>query len=73
MTTSRRSGRPSYSTLDPAELDLARWRERWLPSLQQDGLLIGLNWTGPRAKGYDFTPNEVIARLNAATVPPPPG
>ena len=64
---------PAYSTLDPEELDLARWRERWLPSLQQDGLLIGLNWTGPQAKGYDFTPNEVIARLNAATVPPPPG
>lgn len=60
---------PVYSGLDPEELDLARWRERWLPGLRKDGFLIGLNWAGARATGYDFTVGEVFARLDATPAP----
>ncbi|MEV0284504.1 MULTISPECIES: DUF2750 domain-containing protein [unclassified Kribbella] len=62
---------PAYSGFDPEELDLASWRERWLPGLGQDGLLVGLNWTGARAVGYEFTAAEVIARLDATPAPSP--
>ncbi|TCC53502.1 DUF2750 domain-containing protein [Kribbella capetownensis] len=62
---------PAYSGFDPEELDLATWTERWLPGLRQNGLLIGLNWTGARAVGYDFTVPEVIARLEGTRAPSP--
>ncbi len=58
---------PAYVAFVPDELDLTTWRTRWLPGLQRDGLLVGLNWTGPRATGYDFTSDEVLARLAAAS------
>lgn len=60
---------PAYSGFDAEQLDLASWRDRWLPGLRQDGLLVGLNWTGTRATGFDLTPDEVIARLETAPSP----
>ena len=56
---------PAYSDFDPEQLHLERWREHWLPALRRPALLVGLNWTGDRATGYDLTPDEVIARLDA--------
>lgn len=47
-------------------LPLTEWRERWLPGLARDGLRVGLNWSGARATGYDYTPEEVLARLDGA-------
>ena len=31
-----------------------------LPWLQRDGLLVGVNWAGLRATGYDVAPPQVI-------------
>jgi hypothetical protein len=62
---------PAYAGFDPEQIDLESWRERWLPGLRQNGFLVGLNWTGARAVGYDFTVAEVIARLDAAPAPSP--
>lgn len=36
------------------------WLTGWLPSLDRDGLLVGLNWAGARATGYDMTPAQVV-------------
>jgi hypothetical protein len=55
---------PAYAGFEPEQLPLETWRDRWLPGLRSDGFLVGLNWTGPRATGYDLTPDEVIARLD---------
>jgi hypothetical protein len=27
------------------------FRDRWRPGLERDGLLVGINWSGPRAHG----------------------
>lgn len=54
---------PAYGGFVVDELDLDTWRTRWLPGLRRDGLLVGLNWTGPRATGYDLSPDDVLARL----------
>jgi hypothetical protein len=35
-----------------------------LPELAEDGYLIGINWTGPRLVGWDFTVAEVLNRLD---------
>ncbi|MBY8878495.1 DUF2750 domain-containing protein [Streptomyces sp. PLK6-54] len=45
---------------------VAVWRDRELPDADREGLLIGINWSGPRLVGWSFTPTEVLNRLAAA-------
>jgi hypothetical protein len=33
--------------------------------LERDGVLVGVNWSGARATGYDVKPSEVVANVNA--------
>ncbi|MFI7068562.1 DUF2750 domain-containing protein [Kribbella sp. NPDC050124] len=54
---------PAYSTMEPVEIALSEFRERWLPGLKDDGLHVGVNWSGGAATGYDMAPSEVEARL----------
>lgn len=56
---------PAYAGFRPLEIPLAVWRERWLPGATRDGLLVGLNWSGERATGYDVEPSEAEASLAA--------
>lgn len=56
-----------YARLQAEQLNVASWHERWLPGLQRDGILVGLNWTGDRATGFDLTAADVLARLDAAS------
>jgi hypothetical protein len=51
---------PVYGQFDIVEIRLDDWLERWLPWLQRDGLLVGVNWAGARATGYDVTPTQVV-------------
>lgn len=54
-----------YRVFEPMAIPLATWRTRWIDGLENDGILVGLNWTGARANGYDFRPAEVRTRLGA--------
>jgi hypothetical protein len=36
--------------------------------MEKDGLVVGLNWSGKRATGYDIGPAEVLARIAAASI-----
>ena len=54
---------PAYAGFEPVELRLKDFTSRWLPGLETDGLLVGLNWSGARATGYDCTPSELRAAL----------
>ncbi|MGW1208642.1 DUF2750 domain-containing protein [Streptomyces sp. NPDC002499] len=45
---------------------LEDWRNRELPDVAREGLLIGINWSGPRLVGWSFTPAEVLNRLATA-------
>lgn len=56
---------PAYRQFVPVRLTLAEFRSKWIPDLSQDGLQIGVNWSGRGATGYDFTPAEVLAGLDA--------
>lgn len=56
---------PAYSGFATQSVPLAEWRKRWLPGLAKDGLMVGLNWSGARATGYDRLPIEVEANLAA--------
>src|SRR3954453_17505711 len=52
---------PAYRTFEVIELSADTWRRDWLPGLAQDGIRVGLNWSGPRAIGYDVEPSSVEA------------
>jgi hypothetical protein len=45
---------------------LDAWRSAELPALAAEDYLIGINWTGPRLVGWDFTVAEVLNRLDHA-------
>lgn len=57
---------PEYSGFDLFSLDWDTFRDRWVPGLTKDGILVGLNWTGESATGYDLQPSEVQAIVQAA-------
>ncbi|WP_328415168.1 DUF2750 domain-containing protein [Micromonospora sp. NBC_00389] len=49
--------------LRAASLPFEAWRSGELPELSDEGYRIGINWTGPRLVGWDFTVPEVLNRL----------
>ena len=53
----------AYRGMSVAELSVEEWKDRWLPGLERDGLLVGLNWSGAHATGYDISPAQVLANL----------
>jgi len=57
------AGVPDYAKFESVELPWDRFRDRWLPGLERDGLRLGLNWSGPRALGYDYSPSEFLKRM----------
>lgn len=57
---------PAYEGFSVVEIPLLVFRERWLPGLRSDGVLIGINWSGDRATGYDLTAAVVEANLAEA-------
>ena len=44
-------------------MPLDSWRDAELPTAGREGLLIGVNWSGPRLVGWSFTIEEVLHRL----------
>jgi hypothetical protein len=55
----------AYTGFEVTGIPLGEWRSIWLPRLEQDGLLLGLNWSGPRATGYDVKPASAMASISA--------
>ncbi|MBO0918341.1 DUF2750 domain-containing protein [Streptomyces laculatispora] len=47
-------------------MPLDTWCDGVLPDADRDGLVIGINWSGPRLVGWSFTAEEVLNRLAAA-------
>jgi hypothetical protein len=45
-------------------MTLQKWRDEDLPQLAEEGFRAGVNWTGPRLVGWDFTVPEVLNRLD---------
>lgn len=57
---------PAYRDFEATAIPLEEWRTLWFDNLERDGILVGLNWSGARAAGFDFQPAEVRTRLEAA-------
>lgn len=50
---------PAYSGFVPEEITWQDFKDSWVPSLESDRILVGVNWSGPRAVGYDMEPSSV--------------
>jgi hypothetical protein len=57
----------AYAGFEVEEVEWSAFCERWAPGLERDGVLVGVNWSGARATGYDVRPSEVVANVNAVT------
>ncbi|MEV4639357.1 DUF2750 domain-containing protein [Actinoplanes sp. NPDC049548] len=55
----------AYRDFEVVEIALPDWLGSWLPGLAEDGLLVGANWAGARATGFDLTPTEVAGWFTA--------
>jgi hypothetical protein len=49
----------AYRGFEVLAVDVDEWLDQWLPRLEKDGMLVGVNWSGARATGYDLTPAQV--------------
>jgi hypothetical protein len=57
---------PAYASFVVVEIRWEDFCERWIPGLTRDGILVGVNWSGARAKGYDIEPDQVLANVRGA-------
>lgn len=55
----------AYRDFETVSIDWDTFCKRWVPGLKRDGLLVGVNWTGARATGYDLQPVEVQRNVEA--------
>lgn len=64
---------PAFADFRPERIQIDEWREAWLPDLGRGGLMVGLNWSGPKATGYDLPPGDVERALRVREQAPEPG
>ncbi|GAA2630357.1 DUF2750 domain-containing protein [Paractinoplanes durhamensis] len=50
----------AYQGFEVVPISVDDWLSNWMVSLEHDGLLVGVNWAGARATGYDLTPGQVL-------------
>ena len=55
----------AYYGFEPEELSWEAFVEEWAPGLESDGLLVGINWSGPHATGYDMTSADLVRNVEA--------
>lgn len=58
---------PAYKGFMPHELSWEEFVLKWVPGMTKDKLLVGLNWSGEKATGYDVSPNEVKENIEVLT------
>lgn len=56
---------PAYAGFEPVEISWGDFCSKWIPGLSRDGLLVGVNWSGKRAVGYDIEPGRLRQHVEA--------
>lgn len=56
---------PDYQGFEIVEISWEAFESRWAPGLEQDGIVVGINWSGPNASGYDWSADDVVRDVNA--------
>lgn len=53
----------AYQDMYVVEVTLGDWFNKWLPGLESDGMLVGINWSGKGATGYDLSPSDAARNV----------
>jgi hypothetical protein len=53
----------AYSEFAVVEISWVEFSERWIRGLRKDGILVGVNWSGTEATGYDVEPEQVLVNV----------
>jgi hypothetical protein len=53
----------AYAEMQPVEVAWEEFRDITLKQLAGKGFLVGVNWSGPDATGYDLSPDSVRASI----------
>jgi hypothetical protein len=61
---------PAYSTFRPIEISWEDFCTKWIPGIVRDNQLVGVNWSGPRAKGFDLDPLRLKEAVEALIADP---
>lgn len=56
---------PQFAGFEPKPIGWDVFCERWLPGLERDGLLAGVNWVGLRSSGFDVLPSTLKVNVEA--------
>lgn len=56
---------PAYKDFTPVKISLQEFKEMWLPGLKKDNLMVGINWSGASARGYNVEPDQVLKNLES--------
>ena len=52
-----------FKDVNNQDVNLDDFKNKWLVGLDKDGLLVGVNWSGKRATGYDVEPLQVLQNI----------
>lgn len=63
---------PAYRGFTPNEISWSDFCDKWLPELAAAGHLVGVNWSGPTARGYDREPEAVRRSVQCVIDNPEP-
>jgi len=55
----------AYKGFYAVELSWQEFKSKWVPGLEKDGELVGVNWSGTQAKGYDIAPSTVVKNVES--------
>lgn len=58
-------GAPGYAAFSVLKVEWKIFAEKWLPGLDADGLLAGLNWQAENGAGFDFDAYELYENVEA--------
>lgn len=53
----------AYSGFEPVEVSWEDFCTEWPPHLRADGLLVGVNWSGKYATGYDVEVDQLLRNV----------
>jgi len=56
---------PAYSGFRAVEISWEDFCAKWAPELTKNGYLVGVNWSGKRATGYDMEPKRLKQYVDA--------
>lgn len=54
---------PAYFHFEPVAIEWPVFESRWVPGLSKDGILVGVNWSGANATGYDVEADQVATNV----------